>query len=250
MPRTRWRIRCRDCPNKGLVEDHVPEGVKKLDRTVMLQRLFEHNWEALERCRIVEEDLAEKDLPPHALIPARVQLTKKQLKIVIELRRNEAEELLKQKADERFTAVVSRNKGDAGDQLENRLPDGPGKRSVEDHVTEGVKKLDRRVMLQALFVHNWDALERCRVTEEELVDNGLPVQVLVHATARLFVVQVGILTEWGRNDTQEFLKQKVMGSEGFPPPPLSDSAKQVLKQILQEFSPEDRRVLRQILDRG
>jgi hypothetical protein len=32
------------------------------------------------------------------------------------------------------------------------------------------------------------------------------------------------------------------------PAPLSDAAKQALKGILQQFSPKDRRVLRQLLD--
>jgi hypothetical protein len=34
------------------------------------------------------------------------------------------------------------------------------------------------------------------------------------------------------------------------PAPLSDAAKQALKEILQQFSPKDRGVLRQLLDRA
>jgi len=186
-------------------------------------------------------------LPVQAPMYARVRLTRKQLKIVIELRRNEAQELLKQKPVGRFTAQTSQQQSDAEDQPENPLPADPNKRPVE---TEHVKKLDRTVMLQKLFEHNWQALARCRVTEEKLVDSGLPVRDPMHATVRLILVQIGILDEWGRNDAQEFLKQQVMGTEGFPPPLQSDSAKQLLKQILQKFSPKDRRVLRLILDRG
>jgi len=51
-----------------------------------------------------------------------------------------------------------------------------------------------------------------------------------------------------RNETLAFFIRQVVGSGGSPLEPLSDVAKQTLKGILQQFSPKDHRVLRQLLD--
>lgn len=113
-------------PNKlGRVEDHASEDAKSPSRTVVLQSLFDHNWEALEHCGILEEDLLEKGLPVQAPMYARLRLITKQLKILIELPRNEAEEELKQKAVERSTAQLPQEKSDAEDKVENSLPGLP-----------------------------------------------------------------------------------------------------------------------------
>jgi hypothetical protein len=213
----------------GQAENPLSGGTKR-DRTELL-RLLQDRWEALESCRIRAEELADAGLPVHSLIPMRLRLTSESLAIVTELRRMEAEELLKQNtAVAQFTGQVPCEKDDF------------------KFVTDTVKELDRTTILAALCLHNWDAVELCDIAEQELADKGLPAHALFLAKTRLIAKLVEILTEWRRSDAQLRFKQ-LCSDEGLSSEARSDAAK-FAKEILKGFSPKHRKVLRQILDRG
>ncbi len=115
---------------------------------------------------------------------------------------------------------------------------------------EQLRSLDRRTMLLGLLQHHWEALERCRMTEEEFFEKRLPLQGLVHTRTEIAAELHKIMLELRKNEELEWLRQIAMGSKGFSLPPLSDSAKQALELILPQFSPCHCMLLRQILDRG
>jgi hypothetical protein len=212
------------------VEDNVTEPATKPGRTE-LQRLWQEKWEELENCRIREEELADAGLLVQPLIPTRVRLSYECLAIIRELQRIAVQRLLKQS-----TLVGQPSAQVPGD---------------EDDGTAGeIVTTDPMTTLCGLIIHSWEALELCRVGEELLDEKGLPTHCLAAARAQLGKVMDAFMREHLRNEAQAFFIKHVVGSEGCPAAPLSDATKQALKAILQQFSPRDRRVLRQLLDRA
>jgi len=159
------------------VDDHVAAS-KKPDRTELL-RLLEDKWEALGRCSIRENELADVGLPVHPLIPKRVRLSRESLAILTKLRR-----LVRQELREQSAAIK-----------EFTSPNGLDKTPSVESATDKVKKLDLITKLRRLVLHNWDALERCRISEEILADKGLPGTALITARVQLTLAMVAILVE-------------------------------------------------------
>jgi hypothetical protein len=234
-----------DTKKRPAVEDHVTEAKTKPGRTELL-RLWQDKWEALECCRIREEELTDAGLLVQPLIPTRARVSSECVAIIRELRRMAAQELLKQNTVVgQSSAQVPRDEDGGKDRPEHSVSDGSNKVPAVEIVTT-----DPMTMLRGLFLHSWEALERCRFGEELLHEKGLPTHCLAAARAQLGKVMHAILAEDRRNDAQAFFIKYVVGSEASPAEPLSEAAKQALKGILQQLSPKDRRVLRQLLDRA
>jgi len=238
---------------EGQAENPLPGGKKqpsvkdaeKLGRTELL-RLWKEKWEALECCRVREEELADAGLLVQPLIPTRVRVSYECLAIICELRRIVPQQLLKQNTVVgQSSAQAPRDEDGGEDRPKHSVLDVSNKVPAVEIVTTDPTK-----MLRGLFEHSWAALERCRFGEELLHAKGLPTHCLVAARAQLGKVLLAILREDRRSDAQAFFMKHVVGSEGCPPAPLSDAAKQALKEMLQQFSPKDRSVLRQLLDRA
>lgn len=238
---------------KGQAENSSPGGKKqcsvkdaeKLGRTELL-RLWQEKWEALEDCRIREEELADAGLLVQPLIPTRARRSRECMEIIRELRRIAAQRLLKQNTVVgQSSAQVPSDEDDGKDRPEHSVLDVSNKVPAVEIVTT-----DPVTMLWGLLGHSWEALERCRFGEELLHEKGLPPHCLTALRAQLGNVMCGFFTELLRNDVQAFFIKHVVGSEASPAAPLSDEAKQALKEILHHFSPKDRRVLRQLLDRA
>jgi len=139
------------------------------------------------------------------------------------------------------------------DQIGTPTPAGPGDkdhRSMEESAGRRLENSDRHKLLYALVKQHWEALERCRVNEEEFFEKKLPMRSLMDVRLKITAEFRKIMVELRKNEELELRKQMATGGEGCSVPPLSDPAKQALELILPQFSPEDRRVLRQILDRG
>lgn len=74
----------------------MASALKNVDRRTMLLALVQHHWEALERHRIIEEELSKIHLFKRHLVLARVRLSAALLKVLVELRKEEEFELVKQ----------------------------------------------------------------------------------------------------------------------------------------------------------
>jgi len=232
------------------VEDHVTAPAKKVDRTELL-RLWQDKWEALECCRIREEELADAGLLVHPLILARVRLSRQGLAVITELRRMTLQELLKQVATvQQSTAQAPQQRQDGGDRPGNPLSDSSNKSPTVSIITDALKELDwTKRTFQGLCLHSWEALYRCHIGEELLGEKGLPLHCLAAPHAQLSTVMMAFIREQQRSETLAFFIRHVVGSGGSPPAPPSAAARQMLKGVLRECSPKDRGVLRQILDR-
>ena len=80
------------------IKSFISERVEKENRVTWLLGLLEHNYEQLERLRMVEEQYHhEKKLPTQAMGRARAQIVGKMIKILQELRKNEAQDLMRQR---------------------------------------------------------------------------------------------------------------------------------------------------------
>jgi hypothetical protein len=145
----------------------------------------------------------------------------------------------------RSSTQVPRDEDDGKDRPQHSVLDVSNEVPAVEIVTT-----DPMTMLRGLLGHSWEALERCRWGEELLHEKGLPTHCLVAARTQLGKVMGSFLRECRRNDAQALFIKHVVGSEGCPPAPLSDAAKQALKEILKQVSPKHRGVLRQLLDRA
>lgn len=227
------------------VEDHVTEPATKPDRTELL-RVWHEKWEAIEDCRVREEQLAYAGLLVQPLIAARVRLSYECLAIIRELKGIALQRLLKQTTDVgQSDAQVQRDEDDAKGGPEHWVLDVSNRVPAVKFITT-----DPSSMLWGLLLHSWAALERCRWGEELLHAKGLPTHCLVAARARLVKVMCALLTEDRRNDAQALFIKYVVRTEASPAEPLPDAAKQALKELLQQFPSKDRRMLRQLLHRA
>jgi len=76
----------------------IGDRVEKGNRVLWLLGLLQHNYEELERLRMVEEQYHhDKKLPTQAMCSARAQIVGKMINILQELRENEALDLTRQK---------------------------------------------------------------------------------------------------------------------------------------------------------
>jgi len=230
--------------NRPAVENHGTEPVTRPDRRELL-RLWQEKWEALQRCRIREEKLADAGLPILPLIPLRVRLCHEALAAATKLRRMEAQELLERFAAAEQPTQVPR-RGDDGESL----PENPLVGTSNDPPGADAAANGPIVMMRSLFMHTWDAIEHCHIGEKLAVGKGLSVGVFADAQIKLALLMTAIADEMRRCDAQAFFIECAAASEGSPPASLSDAAKRALRGTLEQFSAKDRKVLRQIWDRA